>query len=192
MSHCRRPKSECCTGNRGIKHTSLFIIFVMTYILVCLHAICLNCQKFPSEFAASFGSMGLNNIGLHLPMTNSWLARYVSSSETVEGLEKLFKTYNVNPWYMFVFKYIGGTEFQVEIFNEYAVEIDYSKRVACSNQTIRATDKGRIGSNPVFDLTDIEKISCPQHFHTTLAQCLIWSLKLTSIMGTWKERSTQR
>lgn len=164
----------------------------MTYILVCLHAICLNCQKFPSEFAASFGSMGLNNIGLHLPMTNSWLARYVSSSETVEGLEKLFKTYNVNPWYMFVFKYIGGTEFQVEIFNEYAVEIDYSKKVACSNQTVRATDKGRIGSNPVFDLTDIEKISCPQHFHTTLAQCLIWSLKLTSIMGTWKERSTQR
>ncbi|KAL1831006.1 hypothetical protein ACET3Z_000657 [Daucus carota] len=47
--------------------------------------------KFPSEFAASFGSMGLNNIGLHLPMTNSWLARYVSSSETVEVFDLEFE-----------------------------------------------------------------------------------------------------
>lgn len=114
------------------------------YVLFVLYIDFLISQKIPSAFAVVFGSMGLKNIGLHLPMKNTLIGRYVSSSETVEGIDCLMEYYNVNPYFVFVLEYIGGTEFTLEIFNEYAVEVDYSSSPAC----------GRKG---VFDLTEIQK-----------------------------------
>ena len=54
--------------------------------------------------------------------------------------------YDVNPWYSFSFKYLGGTEFEVELFSEYAVEVDYSR-------------KGSRGVplEPVFKRTEVDK-----------------------------------
>ena len=54
--------------------------------------------------------------------------------------------YDVNPWYSFIVKYIGGTEFEVEIFSEYAVEVDYSRKGSSS-----------VLRKPCFNLTDLEK-----------------------------------
>ncbi|KAL1823422.1 hypothetical protein ACET3Z_010200 [Daucus carota] len=102
--------------------------------------------KIPSAFAAVFCELNLNVIGLHLPLKNAWIARYVSSSETIEGIESLMEYYDVNPWYSFIVKYIGGTEFEVEIFSEYAVEVDYSRKGSSS-----------VLRKPCFNLTDLEK-----------------------------------
>lgn len=100
----------------------------------------LFCQKIPSDFAAFFSSLGLHKIGLHVPLANTWLGRFDSDSETVQGIESLLKAYHVNPWYMFCLEYIGGTEFTVEIFNEYAVEVDYTNIVASSEHNVQPTE----------------------------------------------------
>ena len=117
---------------------------MFAYMLLLVYIDFLFHQKLPSAFAVVFGTMGLNNIGLRLPMKNTLIGRYVSSSETVEGIDNLMEYYNVNPCYVFALEYIGGTEFALEIFNEYGVEVDYSTSSAC----------GRKG---VFDLTEIQK-----------------------------------
>ncbi|KAL1807769.1 hypothetical protein ACET3Z_024759 [Daucus carota] len=114
--------------------------------------------KIPSAIAVVFGSMGLKNIALHLPMKNTLIGRYVSSSETVEGIDCLMEYYNVNPYFVFVLEYIGGTEFTLEIFNEYAVEVDYSSSPAC----------GRKG---VFDLTEIQKNKILSTFSHEACSC---------------------
>ena len=54
--------------------------------------------------------------------------------------------FDVNPFYSFSFEYIGGTEFKVEIFSEYAVEIEYSRRIM----------RG-VAREPVFHQSELDK-----------------------------------
>lgn len=54
--------------------------------------------------------------------------------------------FDVNPCYSFSLEYIGGTEFKVEIFSEYAVEIEYSRRI------MRGVDR-----DPVFHQSELDK-----------------------------------
>lgn len=79
-----------------------------------------------------------------MPFKKTWLGRFVSVSQTIEGIENLLKAYRVNPCCIFLFEHIGGSEFKVEIFNEYAVEVDYKKTLSClqysdQNREIRAS-----------------------------------------------------
>ncbi|KAL1804947.1 hypothetical protein ACET3Z_028015 [Daucus carota] len=102
--------------------------------------------KIPSAFAPYFGRLNLNVIGLHLAFKKTWNARYVSSSETIEGIEGLLEYYDVNPCFTFLLEYIGGTDFNVELFSEYGVEVDYSQKVS-----------DRVPMEPVFHRSDLEQ-----------------------------------
>ena len=74
------------------------------------------------------------------------IGRVDRSYETVKGIESLFEKFDVNPWYMFVLEYFGGTEFNIQIFNEYAVEVDY----------LRKPSRGLV-KQPIFQMSEIDK-----------------------------------
>lgn len=68
-------------------------------------------------------------VGLHLPNGALWHGRYNMGLRRIEGLEELMKQYNVKSYHLLAFMYYGGTEFGLQIFNHYAVEINYSSPV---------------------------------------------------------------
>lgn len=60
----------------------------------------------------------------------------------------MMKFYNIKPYHMILFEYYGGPSFNIEIYNPYAVEINYSipPKIASSSSE---------GIN-VLDVSDIE------------------------------------
>ncbi|WOH15091.1 hypothetical protein DCAR_0934628 [Daucus carota subsp. sativus] len=113
--------------------------------------------KVPSEVSAFVSSLGLYNIGLYVPLKNTWLRRFVRVSETVEGIESLLKAYRVNPCYIFLFEYIGGSEFKVEIFNEYAVEVDYKNTLLCLEENDQHSENRGSRSKSIFGTSELQK-----------------------------------
>lgn len=45
---------------------------------------------------------------------------------SIQGLEEIMQCFNLNPDHLVALRYFGGSEFYMEIFNQYGVEIDYS------------------------------------------------------------------
>lgn len=107
--------------------------------------------------AGNVGKFLYGPVGLHLPDGAVWLARYNRELKIIEGLEELIKQYNVKNFHLLVFKYYGGTEFVLEIFNQYAVEICYSPRGANLGGNVVCDNDSSLHYETTMDVTEYEK-----------------------------------
>ncbi|KAK1360715.1 hypothetical protein POM88_045189 [Heracleum sosnowskyi] len=62
---------------------------------------------------------------LYLPSSAIWFGSFVLKKHRIEGLQNFMRYYDVKPLNVFVLEYFGKSDFRVEIFNLYAIEIDY-------------------------------------------------------------------
>ncbi|KAL1815229.1 hypothetical protein ACET3Z_017803 [Daucus carota] len=153
-SSSRRIASACAMGNLQMEKSTNDLSFVCNTnnsklkkgILVLSNAMAGNVGKF------LYGP-----VGLHLPDGAVWLARYNRELKIIEGLEELIKQYNVKNFHLLVFKYYGGTEFVLEIFNQYAVEICYSPRGANLGGNVVCDNDSSLHYETTMDVTEYEK-----------------------------------
>ena len=99
----------------------------------------------------------MNNIGLHVPLKKTWLGRFVSESGTVEGIENFLEAYLVNMCYMFCLECVGGTEFTVQIFNEYAVEVDYTNTAEIGQHKLHPSRIRASVMEPLSAMSELKK-----------------------------------
>lgn len=96
-------------------------------------------------------------VGLHLPNGDVRTARYNMEFRRIEGLQALMKQYNVRSYHMLAFKYYGGTEFGLEIFNQYAVEINYSNPPENVGNKVVSLNGSSSHFDTMMELTEYEK-----------------------------------
>lgn len=63
---------------------------------------------------------------LHVPNTAIWSGQISGNNQYIEGLDEMMAFHNIKQYHIVVLEYRHGGNFKVEIFNPYAVEIDYS------------------------------------------------------------------
>lgn len=89
---------------------------------------------------------------LRVPTGATWFGTYVHVTQRIEGLENFMNYYDVKPFHVFVLEYDGTGSFFVELFNCYAVEIDYGCRKI--PLTLGKIDCNHVGSS-LPDLSEI-------------------------------------
>lgn len=81
---------------------------------------------------------------LHLPSGAIWYGSDDQENKTINGLENFMCYYNMKPYDLLVFEYLGGPDFSIKIFNSYAVEINYGLKEIPFNYGICV--KNHVGS----------------------------------------------
>lgn len=92
---------------------------------------CFSCwllQKIPRAFVVNYLQYIPSTVGLHLPIGKALLARFVECTQSFEGLEQIIQLFHLTHNHLIAFRYHGGSEFGMEIFNPSGVQIDYCHR----------------------------------------------------------------
>lgn len=63
-----------------------------------------------------------------MPNGDVWAGRYNKKGKCIKGLEEMMMLYSVKPFHFILIHYLGGPDFELEVFSPYAVEIDYPFR----------------------------------------------------------------
>lgn len=77
------------------------------------------------SFGKYYGTGIPKKLYLHLPFGAIWFGSYVHSEYSIVGLENFMHYYNIKASSLLALEHLGGCDFKVEIFNCYAMEIDY-------------------------------------------------------------------
>lgn len=65
-----------------------------------------------------------------------WCGRISKDTEYIEGLDEMMTYHNIKEYHVCFIKYIGGSDFVIEVFNPYYVSIDYMhNNILESNQS---------------------------------------------------------
>lgn len=80
-------------------------------------------------FGRNYGSFIPGKVYFHLPSRAIWYGKYIHGNFTIAGLKFFKKYYNINSSTLMAVEYVGGQDFKLEIFNCYAMEIDYRLKV---------------------------------------------------------------
>ena len=111
-------------------------------------------QDISSPIAEKLAKILYGPVGLHLPNCAVFVGQYNKELKRIEGLAALMKEYNVKIYQILSFKHYGGTEFRVEIFNQYAVEIYYAPTEKCvGKKVVSANDS----SGKMIKMADYER-----------------------------------
>lgn len=118
-------------------------------------------QKLCLDFVAEYGELLPELVFLQVPNGDIWCGRYYKYSFYVDGVHRLMNYYNVKPYFMVRFEYFGDANFSIQIFNEYAVEIDYPLlcRRTLNNQYWESLESTGFNFSD-FDLDKLNVISC--------------------------------
>ncbi|KAK1370862.1 hypothetical protein POM88_036954 [Heracleum sosnowskyi] len=101
-----------------------------------LNFITLNCASvyvcgslnLPLYFSAKHGDDLPERIYLKLPCGSIWRGTFRRSNNYIEGLESMFKYYRLKPYQVVSFHCSGGSIIEIEIFNTYGIEKEYTLR----------------------------------------------------------------
>ncbi|KAL1831957.1 hypothetical protein ACET3Z_001608 [Daucus carota] len=102
----------------------------------------------PKEFYLKFGEKIPSRLLLHVPGIVVWNGIFRREKLRIEGLEKMFFYYSIKPYHLILFEYTGGPSFNIQIYNPYAVEIDYS--ISSKPSDVSVVDRSSL------DISDIE------------------------------------
>ncbi|KAK1382027.1 hypothetical protein POM88_019762 [Heracleum sosnowskyi] len=80
----------------------------------------------PGRFLEGYGKEIPKTVYLHIRSRRIWRGLYVQHRKWIEGLDDMMRYYGVKPYHLVAFTYNGGSSFDVEIFNPYAVEVNYT------------------------------------------------------------------
>lgn len=81
-------------------------------------------------------------VSLKMPIGDVWCGTYLQKKSYIRGLKEMMQFYDLKPYYVYYMQYTGCDNFNVEIFNSYAMEIEY----ACKEVT---SENGLITDNSV-------------------------------------------
>lgn len=122
-------------------------------------------MKLSLLFVEEYKNVLPEEIFLHFPSGKVWKCLFNKNADCVEGLEDVMIFYGIKPFHMVIFHYIGGPNFNVEIFNESAVEICYPL------ESFQLSTKGQIRRNNTLfqnirlDCTHVEVEKLRQTLH---------------------------
>lgn len=94
---------------------------------------------------------------MHMPNGVVWCGSYVKKSTCVEGLEQMMNYYSVKPLHLILIHYIGGPDFELEIFNPYAVEITYPFKIQNNQESNSRDYSGESFQNGICDI-ELDKL----------------------------------
>lgn len=100
---------------------------------------------------------------MQVPNGDIWCGRYVEGSHYIKGVDTLMNYYNVKPYFMIRFQYLGGGNFNIEIYNEYGVEIEYP--LLCENQNHQHDRQKTTLIDKTFSEVDLEKLDVIFHYN---------------------------
>lgn len=85
---------------------------------------------------------------MHVAPGVVWNGKYSVERNWIEGLEKMMLYYCIKPYYLIAMEYIGGPSFNLQIYNPYGVEVNYT--VTDKSETLSSMDRS------FFNFSDIE------------------------------------
>lgn len=93
---------------------------------------------------------------LNLPFAASSSALFDMNKGTIEGLQSMIIKYGLNQYNIPLMQYNGGANFEVRIFNCYAVEVDYSLRSIMSNKSSLGRENFFVCNTNALSMQQIE------------------------------------
>ncbi|XP_074337660.1 uncharacterized protein LOC141674855 [Apium graveolens] len=81
--------------------------------------------ELPTSFASQIGSFIPRNVSVYVNSGRSWSATIDAKVKYIEGLEDLMDFYLIKPYHPVRLHYDGSSNFLIEIYNPYAIEINY-------------------------------------------------------------------
>ncbi|WOG92978.1 hypothetical protein DCAR_0312256 [Daucus carota subsp. sativus] len=151
---CYRKSSACSIGETRMEKSMGELDFICrttdsTNLLGIL--------DIPASIAVSVAKFMTGVVGLHLPNGDVWRVRYNREFRRIEGLQAVMKQYNVSCYHMLSFKYYGGTEFGLQIFNQYAIETHYSTPPENVDKDVVALNDSSSHFDTMLELSEYEK-----------------------------------
>ncbi|KAL1815727.1 hypothetical protein ACET3Z_018301 [Daucus carota] len=101
----------------------------------------------PKDFCLEVSANVPEKILLHVPPGLVWSAIYSKEMNCIQGLHNFMIYYSVKPYYLIALEYMGGPDFNMQIYNPYGVEINYIVRSPC---------KSCYADGKFFNFSDIE------------------------------------
>ncbi|WOG82239.1 hypothetical protein DCAR_0101401 [Daucus carota subsp. sativus] len=102
----------------------------------------------PKEFPIENSGPIPERLLLHVAPGVVWNGKYSVERNWIEGLEKMMLYYCIKPYYLIAMEYIGGPSFNLQIYNPYGVEVNYT--VTDKSETLSSMDRS------FFNFSDIE------------------------------------
>ena len=90
-------------------------------------------QILPKDFCLEVSANVPEKILLHVPPGLVWSAIYSKEMNCIQGLHNFMIYYSVKPYYLIALEYMGGLDFNMQIYNPYGVEINYIVRSPCKS-----------------------------------------------------------
>ncbi|KAK1370636.1 hypothetical protein POM88_036728 [Heracleum sosnowskyi] len=112
----------------------------------------LLCHNFVEEYRSSLPQ----TLYLQVVSGEIWEGRYMKGSKYIKGLLAMMELYKIRPYHMVILTYHGGPNFDLEIFNECAVEIRYPLKLG-KKDDIRLKCPGNSFVTPNSCVIDIDK-----------------------------------
>lgn len=67
----------------------------------------------------------MEKVKMHALSSRFWIGTYVKVSKYIENLDAMMNFYDIKPYYLILLQYKFGSNFKIEIYNPYVVEISY-------------------------------------------------------------------
>lgn len=113
-----------------------------------------------------YGSSLRSKLSFEVPSGEIWFGKYVSGNFYVEGLEDMMLFYGIRPYHMVVLRYLGGSDFKIQFFNECAVEICYPFSCPSSNRfRVKRNDPFTVVGNIKLTKVEIDKLAATCSFN---------------------------
>lgn len=102
-----------------------------------------------------------------MPSGDIWFGKYVNGNYYIEGLENLMLFYGVRPYHIAVFRFLGGGDFKLQIFNECGVEIFYPfSTTSTDNCEVKRNDPFAVVAKMKLSKFEIDKLQSTSGYST--------------------------
>lgn len=99
-------------------------------------------------FYVNYGSQLCEEVKFNGPSDLRWIEKYRKKSKSIQELNDMMEFYSIKPYHMVLVQYVGESYFKFQVYNPYAVEIEYPVHIhACTK-------------NLVCDDTYLDKLEC--------------------------------
>lgn len=105
-------------------------------------------------------------VSLEVPSGEIWFGKYVKERCHIEGLEDMMLFYGIRPYHTVVLRYLGGSDFRIQFFNECAVEHCYPFYCRSSNEfRVKRNDPFAVVGNVKLTEFEIDKLAATSSFN---------------------------